>query len=488
MNSTRIHHGAILALGLALAWLVLNAHFPVPGDLGFALAGIPIEPSGILGGSGLGLGALGLALGEIRMERKSGDGGDGKSLKDLVVEQATAWEQFKKANDARLAEVEQKGHASAAAVEQVAKINTELSTIAAQIKSIFERADAMEKRLNRPGPGAEGKADTPEMVEYRAALSDYLRKGGDKESLRPLERKAMSGQSGPDGGLLTTPEMDAAIDRFAAVETTFRGLASVRNIGGPSYKKLVKTRGVAGGWVGESEASAESTGPQYSEIEIPVHRMYAEPWVYNDMLEDSMYDLEADLTEEAGITFRELEANAFINGTGVKQAKGFLSETMVANASMAWGKIGYIATGVSADFAASNKADKVIDLMHALKQTYRNGAVLLMADATLAIMRQFKDGSDSYYLWNPDPSAGPAGTFLGVRVVIDDYMPVLAANSYSVAYGNFQRGYQIVDRRGTGLIRDVVTAKGTTKFHFSRRVGGGVKNYEAIKVLKFGTS
>lgn len=484
MKTLRNHPGVWLAIALAFAVLALNVLFPAAGSDPLQVLGLSTG----LGGSGFGLAALGMALGEVRMQHKSGGDGGEPSLKELITAQATAWEQFKKANDTRLAEVEKKGHASADAIEQVAKINTELSEVGKQIKAIVDRADLIEKKLGRPGAGSDGAADTPEMAEYRAALGDYLRKGGDKEALRALERKAMSGQSGPDGGLLTTPEMDTAIDRFAAVETTFRSLASVRTIGGPSYKKLVKTRGVSGGWVGESEASAESTENQYSEIEISAHRMYAEPWVYNDMLEDSMYDLEADLAEEAGITFRELEANAFINGTGVKQAKGFLSETMVANASYAWGKLGYIATGVSGDFAASNKADKVIDLIHSLKQTYRSGAVLLTADSTLAVMRQFKDGSGSYYLWNPDPARGPAGTFLGAPVAIDDYMPVIAANSYSVAYGNFQRGYQIVDRRGTVLIRDVVTAKGTTKFHFSRRVGGGVKHFEAIKLLKFGTS
>lgn len=476
--------GAFLAtrLGAPSASAILNTRALI--GLGLiavfgVLALIGVAPFGLgdgLAAPGVALAALAFAIGDI------------EEVTDLVKKQGEAWEAFKKANDARIAEIEKKGHASAAAVEQVDKINTELTEIAKQIKGIVERNDAIEKKLGRPGAGAPDQADTPEMAEYRAALSDYLRKGGDKESLRPLERKAMSGQSGPDGGLLTTPEMDTAIDRVAAAVTTFRSLCSVRTIGGPSYKKLVKTRGVSGGWVGESEASSESAAPQFAEIEIPAHRMYAEPWVYNDMLEDSDYDLEADLAEEVGIAFRELEANAFINGTGVKQAKGFLSETVVANASYAWGKIGYIATGVSGDFAASNKADKVIDLMHALKQTYRNGAVLLMADSTLAIMRQFKDGSGSYYLWNPDPAAGPSGSFLGAPVVVDDYMPTIAANSYSVAYGDFKRGYQIVDRRGTVLIRDVVTAKGTTKFHYSRRVGGGVKHFEAIKLLKFGTS
>ena len=146
------------------------------------------------------------------------------------------------------------------------------------------------------------------------------------------------------------------------------------------------------------------------------------------------------------------------------------------------------ATGNSGTFDASNPADDVVTLQHSLKQVYRPGAAFLMADSTLAVMRQFKDTSGSYYLWNPDPARGPSGTFLGSPVVVDDYMPAMGANSYSVAYGNFQRGYTIVNRRGTAVIVDRVTKKGTTKFNMTRRVGGGVTNFEAIKLLKFGAS
>lgn len=461
-------HRILIALAITGVLAALGAVMPAQaGELAGAWQFLQ------LGGDGLGLAAVGLALGNV----------DVVDLKKLAEKQLETFEQFKTANDARLGEIEKKGHESAETRQIVNRINTELTTIAAQIKTMFERADDMEKKMNRPrAGGAEG--DTPEVAEHKARLSAYLRTG-EKAGLAEAERKAMTMQSDPDGGFLVSAEMDSSIDRIASAVTTFRSIANVRTIGKSSYKKMVKTRGVAGGWVGESEDSTETTGPQFAEIEIQAVRMYAEPWVPNDLLEDSDYDLEMDLADEAGITFRETEGTAFINGTGVKQARGFLSYPTVANASYAWGKLGFISTGVSGDFAASNKADKVIDLQHSLKQVYRPGAVFLCNDATLAIMREFKDSSGSYYLWNPDPSRGPSGTFLGSPVVVDDYMPAMAANSFSLAFGNFKRGYTIVDRRGTALIRDNVTKKGFTKFHFSRRVGGGVTHYEAIKLLKF---
>lgn len=462
---------AILILGVLASFGALPVLGPDAGAVvGFVADGAAV-PSALTAGLALSL----LALGDM------------EELTALVTKQAEAWEAFKKANDARIAEVEKKGHASADALEKVGKIETDLTAISKALKAAQEQADTLEKRLNRPGAGNGGTVLSADEEEHKTAFQAYLRTGN-ADGLEAAQRKAMSGQSDPDGGFLVARDMDGAIDRIAAAVTAFRSIANVRTIGGGSYKKLVKTRGVAGGWIGESEDSSESNAPQYSEIEITAHRMYAEPWVPNDLLEDSMYDLEADLAGEAAITFGEVEGTAFINGTGVKQPRGILSYSPVANASYAWNRIGYIATGVSGDFAASNKGDKVIDLQHALKQIYRPGAVWLMNDATLAIMRQFKDGSGAFYLWNPDPASGPSGTFLGSRVVVDDYMPAIAANSYSVAYGNFQRGYTIVDRRGTAVIIDRVTKKGTSKFHMSRRVGGGVTNFEAIKLLKFGTS
>lgn len=430
-----------------------------------AIAGVQLITPDIIAGSG-----LVFALGEIDM----------KGLTELIEKQGRAWEEFKSANDARLKAIEEKGYAPADLIGKVDALNGELTKLSAECL-------ALQVKANRPGTGGDGKIITPEQEEHKRALGRYLRKGEDA-NLHALERKAMSAFSDPDGGYLVDEAMESAIDRIAAAQVAMRRLARVVPIGSPVYEKLVKTRGVSGGWIGESEDSSESTEPQFSRIQIPVWRLYAEPWVPNDLLEDAVYDLEGDLGVESGITFGETEGTAWINGTGVKQPRGFLSYSIVANASYAWGKIGYIASGASGAFAASNPGDKLIDLQHALKPAYRNGATWLMSDATLASVRQMKDGSGAYYLWQPDPLVGFGGRLLGSPVETDDYMPTIAANSYSISYGNFQRGYTIVDRRGVAVIRDQLTKKGTTKFHLSKRVGGGVTNFEAIKVMKFAAS
>jgi len=403
-----------------------------------------------------------------------------EQIKPLIEAQGRAFEEFKKANDARIKAIEEKGFAPADLVGKVETINGELTKLGKELAEVA-------KKTNRPGAGAGEGNETPEQTEHKQAFRTFLRKGIDND-LSSLERKAMGRGSDVDGGYLVLPEMVSEIDRIAMTVSSMRGLADVRTIGSNSLRFRVKTRGVGANWIGESEVSGETQESQYAQLEILAEEIEAEPWVYNDTLEDADINLEADLADEAGISFGEAEGVAFITGNGVKKPRGILGYTNVANSSYAWGKVGYIASGASGAFANTNPADKIIDLLHALKATYRNGANLLMADTTLAEVRKLKDGSGNYYLFNPDPTGDFAGLVLGKPVVIDDNMPAIGANSYSIAYANFKRAYRILDRRGIALIRDNITTKGTTKFNFRKRVGGGIRNFEAIKLMKFGTS
>jgi HK97 family phage major capsid protein len=240
--------------------------------------------------------------------------------------------------------------------------------------------------------------------------------------------------------------------------------------------------------VGPGATGGESTNPKYAELEFTAHEAEAEPWVFNSTLEDAIINLEQDLAMEAATAFAELAGSEFAVGTGVGSARGITAYDTVANASYAWGKLGYIVTGVNGAFDTSNPADDIIDLQHSLKAQYRPGATWVTSDAVLAKVRQMKDGSGAFYLWQPDPLSGFGGRILGSPVEIDDNMPALGTDSLSMAYGNFAQGYLVVNRSGTVLIRDNVTAKGKTKFNFRRRFGGGVQNFEAIKLMKFGTS
>lgn len=400
-------------------------------------------------------------------------------IKKIAEDQNKAWEEYKSANDERLKAIEAKGYAPADLVEKVGTINTDLSKLGKDL-------DAALLKINRPQTG-EDKGLTAEQQEHKQAFGLYMRKG-QTDGLADIQRKAMNSQNDPDGGYLIIPEMEAAIDRIVPTISAIGRLARTVTIGTSKWRKMMKTAGMSMARVADGATAGETTEPTFAQIEIEAYTAEVEPWVFNETLEDSFYNLESDLAMEAGIAFGEGAGSEFCTGDGVGKARGITKYTNVANASYAWGKVGYIASGKSAAFASAAPGDAIVNLQHALKQQYRPGASFVMSDATLGTARQMKDGSGTYYLWQPDPLVGFGGRFLGSPVEIDDNMPAIAANSYSIAFGNFQRAYAVVQRSGTALIRDNITAKGKTKFNFRRRFGGGIYNFEAIKLMKFATS
>jgi HK97 family phage major capsid protein len=402
-----------------------------------------------------------------------------KDLAALIEDQGRAWEAFKKANDARLAAIEAKGYAPAELTEKVEKINADIASIGKQMTDI-------EKKAGRPKADGD-KEVTPEQAEYRKAFGLYLRKGR-ADGLEELGRKAMNTGSDPDGGYLVVPEMDLAIDRVAGTMGGLAPLCDTITIGTAKWEKLVKTSGMAMRRVAEGATGGETTEPKFAKVAIEVFPAEVEPWVFNETLEDSRIDLESDLANEAAIGFTEGANAEYITGNGVGKARGITAYTNVLNSAYAWGSVGYVVSGKTAAFASVAPSDKIVDLQHALKSQYRQGAAFVMNDSTLGTVRQLKDGSGSYYLWNPDAAAGFGGRLLGSPVVIDDNMANVGAGAYAIAFGNWKRAYKIVNRAGTTLIRDNITAKGQTKFNFRRRFGGGVVNYEAFKLFKVATS
>jgi HK97 family phage major capsid protein len=400
-----------------------------------------------------------------------------KDINDLLQKQGSAFEEFKKANDERLKAIEAKGYAPADLTEKVDRINADLQKFD---KELLEIA----KKSNRHNVG-DGEDNGRE--EFKSALDQFARKG-DLNGLLDIHKKSMNSGSDPDGGFLILPYLDGVIERVVPVVSALARLANTVQIGTQKYVKLTKTSGMAVAWPGAGKTAGESAEPDYAEISIEAHPAEVEPWVDNETLEDAFVDLEADLANEAALAFAEGIGTALISGNGVGKPRGILSYTPVANASYAWGKVGYVVSGKSGAFASVAPADKIIDLQHSLKQQYRGNSTWLMNDAALGAARQLKDGSGVYYLWQPDPSAGFGGRFLGRPVEVDDNMSAIAAGSYSIAYGDFKKAYTVVERTGIKVIRDALTQKGVTKFNFRKRVGGGITNYEAIKLLKFATS
>ena len=400
-----------------------------------------------------------------------------KNLKELIEELGKTFEEFKKANDARIKELEEKGTVDPLLSEKVEKINTALTDIS-NMKKQVEQLETVAARGIYPG-GDISELETAKK-DHRAAFEKWFRKGVDL-GLKDLEIKAaLSTDSDPDSGFLVPSEMEQAIERVAETVSAMRRIANVITIGTNEYKKLVSQGGAGSGWVGEKAARTETDTPTLKEIAINTKEVYANPAATQGTLDDSRISIDQWLADEVVIAFNDQESSAFISGNGVEKPRGILGYPVVANASYAWGSIGYILSGHA---SLIDDPDALIDLQHALKSVYRNGSVYLMADSTQGAIRKLKDG-EGVYIWRPGLEPGAPNTLLAKPVEIDDNMPIIAGDAYAVAYGNFRRGYLIVDRIGVRVLRDPYSNKPYVHFYTTKRVGGGIVMYEAIKLLK----
>ncbi|OWU83813.1 capsid protein [Oceanicola sp. 22II-s10i] len=406
---------------------------------------------------------------------------DASNPGQILADMNAAFEAFKAENNARIAELE-KGREDVVRNEKIERINAEI----ADLNKAMDDANKMMAALKTGGAGG-GDID-PAKAEHATAFNAFFRRGVDAD-LRELEVKAaLSTDSDPDGGYLVPEQMANEIDRVVGTVSAMRDLSTVMPVGTDTYKKLVSMGGAGSGWVGEKESRPETTTPNLRELIFNTQELYANPAATQKALDDARMDIAQWLANEVSIEFAEQEGAAFINGDGVNKPRGILGYDKVANASYAWGKIGFKVTGVAAALSdgSNNGTDAIMDLHFSLKQQYRNGASYLMSDATMGAVRKLKD-ADGNYIWAPPTAQAELATILGKPVVTDDNMDAIGANAFPIAFGNFKRGYLIIDRFGIRVLRDPFTNKPYVHFYTTKRVGGGVQNFEAIKLLKCST-
>lgn len=400
--------------------------------------------------------------------------------KDLIEQTARAFEEFKKANDARLDKIEKAG-ATGDLDAKLAKIEEDLST-ALGLKAELARIEA---KSNLQGLFS---GDKPEKTAYKSAFFDrFVRKGEDSAELKDLMRKAWSIGTPADGGYALPEELDRTIEKMLRDVSPVRSVANVVQVGTSDYKKLVNVNGIASGWVGETAARPATNTSQFAEVAPPMGEVYANPQVTQHSLDDMFFNVEQELQDQLMEEFAVAEGAAFVSGNGTNKPKGFLTYTTAATAdsSRAFGTIEHVATGVAGDFAASNKADILFTLVSKLKQGYRAGSVWMMNKGLLFEILKFKDTSGQY-LWQPSLQAsGISLNLLGFPVVEAEDMPAKAADALPIAFGNFRRAYTVVDRMGIRMLRDPYSNKPYVGFYTTKRVGGAVVNSEAIKVAKF---
>jgi HK97 family phage major capsid protein len=390
-------------------------------------------------------------------------------------EMMAAFEAFKGANDARLSEIEKKASADALLEEKVARID-------AAVGQAQARLDRALSESRRPAIGAE-PTPVASAPEAKAAFEGYVRTGREVG----LEIKAGLSSAPTSGGYVVPAETERAIERRLMTVSPMREIATVRTVASGVFKKPVSTAGIASGWVAETAARPETDPATLALLEFPAADLYANPAATQALLDDALVDLDEWLAGEVEDAFAAQETTAFVTGDGVNKPKGFLGYSIVADASHAWGDIGYVASGAAGAFTASNPSDRLIDLIYAPKAQYRPNGRFVMNRKTVSAVRKFKD-ADGNYIWSPATRAGETASLLGYPVTEIETMPDIAANSHAIAFGDFQRGYLIVDRAGVRVLRDPYSAKPYVLFYTTKRVGGGVQNFDALKVMKFSVS
>lgn len=350
-----------------------------------------------------------------------------------------------------------------------------------------ERMTMLDRKTMTYGrPVLTGAADN--TAPHRKAFDAYLR-SGDDDGLRGLvlEGKAMSGAVAADGGYLVDHETAETIRSMLLSTASLRAVASVVQVEAATFDVLIDRSEAGSGWATEATAVGETVTPQLERIQIALHELSAMPKASQRLLDDSAFDVESWLAGKVAQRFQRAEAAAFISGDGVDKPRGILTAPKVANGSWAWGSLGYVPTGAAADFATTNAADCIINLVYALGAEYRANAAFVMNSKTAGAVRKMKD-ADGRFLWSDGLAAGEPARLMGYAVVVCEDMPDIAANAYAIAFGDFRAGYTIAERPDLRILRDPFSAKPHVLFYASKRVGGDVTDYAAIKLLKIAVS
>ena len=395
-------------------------------------------------------------------------------LRAAQADFASTFDAFKTANDARLAEIEQKSSADTVLIDKVERLNAAL--------------DSQSKTISRLSISAAGPAlgGAPADLEAKSAWSDYIRTG-DASAMAGLEGKSLSSSVDSDGGYIAPAQTQSAIDRALSETSAFRAIATVRSIGAGLFKKPVSSGGAAAGWAGETDVRSETTSPALELLEFPAGELYAMPAATQMLLDDGLADVDQWLADEVRDVFAAQESAAFVSGNGVNKPKGILDYAKAADGDQDWGELGYVATGTDGGFDPDAPIDALLDLIYAPKARYRPGASFMMNRRTVSSLRKFKD-ADGNYIWQPATQAGQPSTLMGYPLVEMEDMPDIGSGSFAAAFGDFRRGYLIVDRQGVRVLRDPYSAKPYVLFYTTKRVGGGVQDFDAIKLLKFAAS
>jgi HK97 family phage major capsid protein len=342
------------------------------------------------------------------------------------------------------------------------------------------------KSVSTSRPPLSGAVD--HEAPHKKAFGSYLRTGDD-DGLRhlPLEGKALNTQVAAEGGYLVDPQTAAEIVGVLRSAASIRTIANVVTVEASAFDVLIDHTDIGAGWASETATTAATSAPQVDRISIPLFELAAMPKASQRLLDDSAFDVEGWLAQRIADKFSRAEAAAFVSGDGDEKPTGFLTYPKVSNEDWAWGTLGYVLTGEDGDFSASDPADAIVDLVYALGAQYRANANFVMNSKTAGAVRKMKD-ADGRFLWSDGLAAGEPARLMGYPVLVAEDMPDIALDAFAIAFGDFRAGYTIAERPDLRILRDPFSAKPYVLFYATKRIGGDISDFAAIKLLKFAAS
>ncbi|APZ55076.1 phage major capsid protein, HK97 family [Salipiger abyssi] len=344
-----------------------------------------------------------------------------------------------------------------------------------------ERLTMLDAKMTTPR-GRPALATTAEtFAPHQKAFDAYLR-SGDDDALRglALEGKAMSTAVAGDGGYLVDPVTSETVKSVLDSTASIRAIASVVTVEATSYDVLIDQGETGAGWADETTDSTVTGTPTIDRISIKLHELSAMPKASQRLLDDSAFDIETWLAGRIADKFSRAEAAAFVSGDGVDKPRGFLDHDTVDNDVWTWGNLGYVPSGVADGIGGG---DAIIDLVYALGAEYRAKAAFVMNSKTAGALRKLKD-ADGRHLWSDGLAAAEPARLLGYPVLIAEDMPDIGADADAIAFGDFGAGYTIAERPDLRVLRDPFSAKPHVLFYATKRVGGDVSDFAAIKLLR----
>lgn len=430
-------------------------------------------------------------------------GGSFVEIKETIENIGSAFEVFKKTNDARIEAIESGDSGRAKELDQkLVKIEADVSKFTElkrqlEVEQQLQRERLEELEAAKSSPGK--TADQKRRDEYQTTFVDWIRNKGNsplhEANLQTLFKKMLEAKdvtigSGAPGGFAVPEEISREIERLEKKFSPVRDLVKVVNTGSSDYKELVNIRGATSGWVGETGTRTATLTPSLREVTPTNGELYAYPQASEWSLDDIFFNVEAWLAEEVAQEFALAEGTAVISGNGTSKPTGMTNTAPTsaddfASPLRAAAAYQFVTstTGTSPAAPVTIQTDSLIDVIYKLNSRYRSSATFVMNSIVTGIVRKLKD-SQNQYLWAPGLAAGQPNLLLGFPVVSWEQMADVAANALVVAFGDFRRAYVLTQRTGVRITRDNVTNVGFVRFYVRRREGGIVLNNDAIKFIK----